>query len=64
MPEERRKDLAETDRESYYNPEEWLEEFLDDKGAFDYGGESDDSENDDENDAENIVAVVRGRFSK
>ena len=30
MPE----DLAETDRGSYYNQEEWLEEFLDDKGAF------------------------------
>ena len=47
MPEERRQNLAETDRGSYYNQEEWLEEFLDDKGAFCDGSESDDSENDD-----------------
>ena len=33
--------------ESYYNQEEWLEEFLDYKGAFYDGSESDDSENDD-----------------
>ena len=34
MPEERRqKNLAETDKGSYYNQEEWLEEFLNDKGA-------------------------------
>ena len=48
MPEERRQNLAETDRGSYYNQEEWLEEFLDDKGAFYNGSESDDSDNDDE----------------
>ena len=34
MPEERIQTLAETDRGSCYNQEEWLEEFLDDKGAF------------------------------
>ena len=34
MPEERRKNLAKTDRGSFYNQEEWVEEFLDDKGAF------------------------------
>ena len=34
MPEERRQNLAETDRGSYYNQEEWVEEFLDDKGEF------------------------------
>ena len=34
MPEERRQNLAETDRRSYYNQEEWIEEFLDNKGAF------------------------------
>ena len=64
MPEERRQNLAETDRGSYYIPEEWLEEFLDDKGAFYNGSERDDSENDGENDAENIEAVVRRGSSK
>ena len=34
MPEKRRQNLAETDRGSYYNQEEWLEEFSDDKFAF------------------------------
>ena len=56
--------LAETDRGSYYNQEEWLEEFLDDKGAFYNGSESDNSENDDENYTENIEAVVRICSSK
>ena len=56
--------LAETDRGSYYNQEEWLEEFLDDKGAFYNGSESDNSENDDENFTENIEAVVRICSSK
>ena len=36
-----------------------VKESLDDKGAFYDGSESDDSENDDENYAENIEAVVR-----
>ena len=63
MPEERRQNLAETDRESYYNHEEWLGEFLDDKGAFYDGSESDDSEND-ENYNEKIEAVVRRCSSK
>ena len=63
MPEERRQNLAETDRESYYNQEEWLGEFLDDKGAFYDGSESDDSEND-ENYNEKIEAVVRRCSSK
>ena len=45
MPWEKRQNLTETDRGSYYNQEEWLEEFLDDKGAFHNGSESDDSEN-------------------
>ena len=48
MLEKRRQNLAETDRGSYYNQEEWVEEFLDDKGAFYNGSESDDSDNDDE----------------
>ena len=47
MPEEIRQNLAETNRGSYYNQEEWLEEFLNDKGAINDGSESDDSENDD-----------------
>ena len=64
MPEERRQNLAETDRGSYYNQEEWLEEFLDDKAAFYDVTESDDSENDDEIYTENIEAVVRRCSSK
>ena len=59
MPEERIQNLAETDRGLYYNQEEWLEEFLDDKSAFYNSIEIDDSDNDDENYNENIGAVVR-----
>ena len=44
MPEERRQNLAETDRGSYYKQEKWLEAFLDRKSAFSNGSESDDSE--------------------
>ena len=40
MPVKRRQNLAETDRGSYYK-EECLEEFLDSKGAFYNGNESD-----------------------
>ena len=64
MPEERRQNLAETDRGSYYNQEEWLEEFLDDKSAFYNGSESDDSDNDDENLKGNTEAFVRRCSSK
>ena len=64
MPEERRQNLAETGRGSYYNQEECLEEFFDDKGAFCDGSESDDSENDDENYNENREALVRECSSK
>ena len=53
---ERRQNLSETDRGSYYNQEEWVEEFLDDKGAFYNGSESDDG--DDDNYNENVEAVV------
>ena len=53
MSVKRRQDLAEADRGSYYNKEEWLEEFLDGKGAFYNGNESDDSDNDDGNYNEN-----------
>ena len=49
MPLKRRQNLAETDRGSYYK-EERLEEFLDSKGAFYNGNESD---NDDESYHEN-----------
>ena len=49
MPKERRKNLAETGAGSHYNQEEWLKKFLDNKGAFYNGSESDDSDNDDEN---------------
>ena len=43
MPVKRRLDLAETDRESHYK-EEWLEEFLDNKGAF-YSSNESNNEN-------------------
>ena len=44
MPVKRRQNLAETDKGSYYK-EEWLEEFLDSKGAFYNGNESDNNNN-------------------
>ena len=43
MPVKRKQNLAETDRGSYYK-EEWLEEFLDSKGAFYNGNESDNND--------------------
>ena len=52
---------------SYYNQDEWLEEFLDNKGAFHNGtggNESDDSENDDKNYNESIEVVFRRCSSK
>ena len=64
MPEERRQNLAETNRGLFYNQEEWVEEFLDDKGAFYNGSESDDSDNDDENYNKNMETVVRRCSSK
>ena len=59
MPEERRQNLAETNRGSFYTQEEWVEEFLDNKGAFYNGSESDGVDNDDENYNENMEAVFR-----
>ena len=53
MPEQGRRNLAETGRGSYYNQEEWLEELLEDKGAFYNGSESDDGDNDGDNYKEN-----------
>ena len=44
MPVKRRQNLAETDWGSYYK-EEWLEECLDNKGAFYNGNESGNDEN-------------------
>ena len=49
MPKERRQNLAEADRGSFYSQAECLEEFLDNKGAFSNGRESDDSDNDNKN---------------
>ena len=46
--EESRQNSAETDRVSYYNQEEWLEESLVNEGGFYSGSESDGSDNDDE----------------
>ena len=43
MPVKRRQNLAEAGKGSYYK-EEWLEEFLDSKGAFYNGSESDNNE--------------------
>ena len=40
MPERNIQNLAKTDKGSYYNQEEWLEEFLDDKGAIYNGTEA------------------------
>ena len=54
MPEERRQNLSETNRGSYYNQKVWVEEFLDDKGPFYNDNESDD----DESYNENMTAVV------
>ena len=48
ISKESRQNLAETDRGSYYNQEEWSEEFLDNEGGFYNGSESDGSDNDDE----------------
>ena len=62
MSEERRQNLAETDRGPYYNQKECVEEFLDDKGAIYNSNESDGGDNDDENYNENMEAVVR-RYS-
>ena len=63
MLKERQQNLAETDRGSYYNQEEWAEEFLDDKGAFYNSSESDDGDNN-ENYNENLEAVVYRCSSK
>ena len=64
MSEERRQNLAETNRGSYCKQGEWLEAFLDDKIAFSDDIERDDSDNDDENSNENIEAFVRRCSSK
>ena len=40
MPREKRQNLAEAGKRSYYNQEDWLEEFLDNKGAFYNGTEA------------------------
>ena len=53
MPIKRRQNLVETDRGSYCNKEEWLEEFLDGKGAFYNGNENNDGDNDGDNYNEN-----------
>ena len=42
MPVKRRENLAETEKGSYYK-EEWLEKFLESKGAFYNGNESDNN---------------------
>ena len=58
LPEERRQNLSETNRGSFYNQGEWVEEFLDDNGAFYNGIESDDGDNDNDNCNENMEAVI------
>ena len=47
-PVRKRQNLPETDMGSYYNKEKWLEEVLDDKGAFYNDSESADSANNDD----------------
>ena len=64
LPKERRQNLAERDRGSYCNQEEWLEEFLDDKRVFYNGFESNDNDYDGENYNENVGAVIRRCSSK
>ena len=64
MRKKRNQNLAETDRGSYQNQEEWVEVFLGDKGAFYNGNESDDGDNDDENCNKNLEAVVSRCSSK
>ena len=63
ITEERRQNLAGTDR-GPCNQKEWLEEFLDDTGAIYNGSESDDSDDDDENYNKKIEAIVRRCSSK
>ena len=64
MLEERRQNWSETDRVSYYNQVEWVEEFLDDKGAFYIScGSGDGDNNEDENYYENIIEAVVLRCS-
>ena len=46
MLEEKRQNLVETDRESYYNQGKWLERFLDDKCVFCNCSKSDDNDDD------------------
>ena len=43
MPVKRRQNSAKTDRGSYYK-EEWLEEFLNSKGTFYNGNETDNKD--------------------
>ena len=43
MKVKRRQNLAETDKGSYYK-EKWLEEFLNSKGAFNNGNQSDNND--------------------
>ena len=52
MPAKRRQNLAETDKGSYYK-EQWLEEFLDSKGAFYNGNENDHDNNNNNNNNNN-----------
>ena len=63
MSEKSRQNLTEAGRGSYYNQEEWVEEFLDDEGPF-YNGERDDKVNDNENYKENMEALVCRYSSK
>ena len=64
MPEERRQNLAETEKESFYNQAEWVEDFLDNKGAFCNVSDSDDGDNDDENCNKNMETAVCRYSSK
>ena len=62
VPVKRRQNLAKTDKGSYYR-EEWLEEFLDSKGAFYNGNESDNDENNEQQHYRRVLPKVATKNS-
>ena len=60
ITKENRQNLADTDRGSCYNQEEWLEEFLEDKGIF-YNDSDSDSETYN-NESSSMVTMNRRKY--
>ena len=60
MTKENRQNLADTDRGWCYNQEEWLEEFLEDKGIF-YNDSDSDSETYN-NESSSMVMMNRRKY--